>query len=300
MEPYVIRQGDYLLSLAYQFGFDADAVWNDPKNADLRQLRSNPNILYPTDLLYIPDPTPAPMTTLTVGTTNSFVASAPTVTITLTFSDTSLASQAYTVRELEQLTGLTSDATGTVTFTIPVTLATATIVFTASGATYVVKIGNLDPIDTLSGVFQRLQHLGFIDDDAECDSSNLEPVRLALRNFKATQSGGSAAGGDSSPASSPSPTGDGGAFAAPPPAGSAWATAPPSSDNGADPAASSPPSTSASTPPRAPNESSHPPPSGPASAPADSPTTANDNGGLSDDGILDDATSSQLLAAHGS
>lgn len=40
MEPRVIRQGDYLLQLAHAFGFDADAVWNDPQNEGIRRLRA--------------------------------------------------------------------------------------------------------------------------------------------------------------------------------------------------------------------------------------------------------------------
>ena len=53
MQPYVIRQGDYLALLAYKFDFDADTVWGDPANSDLRKLRPNPNLLWPTDVLYI-------------------------------------------------------------------------------------------------------------------------------------------------------------------------------------------------------------------------------------------------------
>ncbi len=56
MQPYVIRQGDFLLKLAHKFGFDADSVWSDPSNSALRTLRSDPNILSPGDILYIPTP----------------------------------------------------------------------------------------------------------------------------------------------------------------------------------------------------------------------------------------------------
>ena len=40
MRPYVIRQGDYITKLAHQRGFDADAIWNDPKNQSLRERRT--------------------------------------------------------------------------------------------------------------------------------------------------------------------------------------------------------------------------------------------------------------------
>ncbi len=74
MEPYVVRQGDHLAKLAYQFNFDANIVWNDPKNANLRQVRPNSNILSPGDVLYIPDQVPPALQNLAVGTTNTFVA----------------------------------------------------------------------------------------------------------------------------------------------------------------------------------------------------------------------------------
>jgi hypothetical protein len=191
LQPIVIRQGDYLAKLAYKFGFDADTVWNDPKNAQLRQagrLSQDPNILRPTDMLYIPDSTPPTMHNVITGTTNTFVANVPTVMLTVTFTDQSLASQAYVIQELPDLAGLSSGADGTVSFSAPATLKRATIVFADSGAMFECNIGHLDPIRTLSGVFQRLQNLGFIEDDAVLDDSNREPVREALRAFKAAQS----------------------------------------------------------------------------------------------------------------
>lgn len=126
MEPYVIRQGDTLATLAYRFGFDADVVWNDPKNDDLRKLRSDSNILKPTDILYIPERARAPTFTLVTGAMNSFVSYVPTVPIHVHFVDRRLASQPFTVDELEDLTGLSTDGSGWAKFDAPVTLRTAT------------------------------------------------------------------------------------------------------------------------------------------------------------------------------
>ncbi len=272
MEPYVIRQGDFLESLAYQFGFDADTVWNDPKNADLRQLRTNPNILYPTDVLYIPSQSgPPQMTTLATGSTNSFVANSPSVPITISFSDTAFASQSYSIQELPDLTGLATDASGTATFSAPVTLSTATISFADSGTTFAIDIGTLDPIDTLSGISQRLQHLGFID-DANVDPTNLDTLRAALRALTATQPGA-----DLLPIE-------------PPPV-----SIPPPSDS--EPSNSSPPSNDPQEDPASTSDAS--PPTDGSAAPSYAPAPQ-DNAGLTDDGTLDDATSARLLAAHGS
>lgn len=166
MNPYVVKQGDFLLQLAYEFGFDADGVWNDPSNDEIRKARSEPNILFPGDLLHIPQANKPPVHSLETGQTNSFVApAAPTVTITQKFVDPdkdSYVSKAFTVQELDQLTGLSTDEDGTATFPAPLTLDVATIVFTESGETWKLLIGHMDPIETRSGIFKRLQNLGYI------------------------------------------------------------------------------------------------------------------------------------------
>ncbi len=319
MQPYVIRQGDYLAKLAYKFGFDADEVWNDPSNADLRALRSDPNVLWPTDVLYIPDANTAPPTSLVLGSTNTFVADIPTAKITVQFSEPGYASQAYTVQELEDLTGLSTDDSGVATFSVPVTLGTATIVFTESGATFECNVGDLDPINTLSGVFQRLQHLGFIDAAMSLEAATLGLVRSALAAFKAAQSS------DSSPADSTPPDSDSDDASSPdssPPAGDPsgasepsvsdchdWPPppAPPSSPDVAttDSDSDGPPSSADSAPPSSADDpspesdpdppSSDPPPSSDDDSDSDSDS---DDAGLSDDGTLDDETAQLLVQAH--
>jgi hypothetical protein len=270
LQPYVIRQGDYLAKLAYTLGFDADTVWGDPKNEQLRQaggLSQDPNILRPTDMLYIPDENSNALAAyaLTLGTTNTFVADTPNVTIRIQFTDASLTSQPYAIQELPESTRLMTDAGGTATFAAPVTLASATIVFSETGAAFAVDIGHLDPINTLSGVFQRLQHLGFID-DANIDPADLqlEPIRAALRAFTATRPGASLVPIELPPVS----------------------LLPSSSD-------SNPP------PPSVPQFSGSIPGDND-SPPSSDPPAEEDDAGLSDDGTLDDSTAAQLVAAHGS
>ncbi len=156
MEPYVIRRGDYLLSLSHRFGFDADTIWNDPKNAKLQQLRPDQNLLCPGDILYIPNQNAPPvMRDLPVGTTTTFISEAPSVLMTHQFigtDETTYASKAYTVQELESLTGLETDASGVATFPIPVTLARATVQFTDTGESCTPSSSaRSDPIDTPTG-----------------------------------------------------------------------------------------------------------------------------------------------------
>src|SRR5712692_9855831 len=54
---HIVAQGECLSSLAYQYKLATwQEIYDDPNNADLRAKRSNPNVLYPGDQVYIPDP----------------------------------------------------------------------------------------------------------------------------------------------------------------------------------------------------------------------------------------------------
>jgi hypothetical protein len=184
MRPIVIRQGDTLTLLAYKLGFDASTVWNDDANAALRKMRSDPDILLATDILYVPDEGEPASFSLKVGTTNTFVSDPPTVTIKVHFADPRFASQSYKIEELDYLMGLTTDEAGVAAFDAPVTLSSATIDFAALGVTCSCRIGYLDPIETLSGVVQRLQALGYLPPDDAFDLDDHDAICDALQALK--------------------------------------------------------------------------------------------------------------------
>src|SRR5271166_460566 len=53
---HTVKQGECLTRIAHQYGFrDYGSVYNHPLNADLRQKRPNPNLIYPGDTVVIPD-----------------------------------------------------------------------------------------------------------------------------------------------------------------------------------------------------------------------------------------------------
>ena len=53
---YTVKQGDHLSSIANAFKFSTyQTIWDHPHNAALKAQRVNPNVLYPGDVLYIPD-----------------------------------------------------------------------------------------------------------------------------------------------------------------------------------------------------------------------------------------------------
>src|SRR4249920_3437269 len=52
---HVVRQGEHLTQIAERYGFDYKSLWNHPDNATLKRLRGNPNVLFPGDVVRVPD-----------------------------------------------------------------------------------------------------------------------------------------------------------------------------------------------------------------------------------------------------
>src|SRR5262249_379486 len=55
-EYYTVKQGDHAAGIAHRFAFSPYlTIWDHPNNAELKNKRQNPNVLFPGDALYIPD-----------------------------------------------------------------------------------------------------------------------------------------------------------------------------------------------------------------------------------------------------
>jgi hypothetical protein len=50
-----IRQGECISSIAFKYGFFPDTVWNESANSALKKKRKDPNVLYPGDVVAIPE-----------------------------------------------------------------------------------------------------------------------------------------------------------------------------------------------------------------------------------------------------
>jgi len=189
MFPYVIRAGDHLHALAFRFGFDPDAVWNDAKNEDLRKARGDGHILEPGDILYVPRP---PSSTLPVnaGAKNVYVVAVPTVKLSVAFlwKGRPLANAPYILRELPEEKGKSTDGNGTLTVDVPVTYKSVTVDFAEPPLSQVLRIGHLDPVSSRSGISQRLANLGHLRTiDTHVGSPDQQELRAAVRRFQWAQ-----------------------------------------------------------------------------------------------------------------
>jgi hypothetical protein len=197
MQPYVVRQGDYLAKIAARLGFDADSVWNAPDNDPLRAQGRTPNVLAPGDILYVPNDKPA-WRSLDVGQTNEYVAGSPAVSLTMTFVDENGDPLANTECVYDGLRAVTAppaatDGAGSLQIQVPVDQEPFLLVFPSTQVSFMVRVGHVDPHTTAAGALQRLYNLGyggrsyFGPEAAAGDLENPDPegaFALMLRSFQ--------------------------------------------------------------------------------------------------------------------
>ncbi|MEO7331675.1 MAG: peptidoglycan-binding domain-containing protein [Minicystis sp.] len=186
MRAYVVRPGDYLQKLAHVLGFDAVAVWDDPKNAALKAQR-DPDLLSPGDVLYLPDSAPMGLAVV-AGAKNKYVAAVPKTQVLLCFRSEAgpLADEPCVIQGIGGEQERPTSGEGEIVVEVPVHLRELQIFFPERGFVHPVRIGDMDPIDVPSGVRKRLQNGGHHhgqsteDDDAKDD----ELDRRALLSFQ--------------------------------------------------------------------------------------------------------------------
>jgi hypothetical protein len=192
LQPYVVKQGEYLAKMAFVYGFDADQVWNDPKNANLKQERPDPNVLAPGDVLQIPAAKKEGQP-ISKGTTNAYTVNVPKVKVDLVFKDgdNPLASEECAVEGLgdpdPNASPLSTDGGGKLSLDVPVTTREFFVIFPKRERLAMhFYMGNVDPESEGSGVTQRLMNLGFLpayfNDDPDRAA---EWVQKALAAFQA-------------------------------------------------------------------------------------------------------------------
>jgi hypothetical protein len=166
--PYVVRTGEYLTAIASQCGSTVDDILADPNNADLKKLRANPEILAPTDIVYLPQAEPT-WHALPVGSTTTFTApDAPTVTLNVVLlgqDGQAIANKPVTTDPVVSESPLTTDGSGLLTFPITIDVDTIDVSVDGTCLRFRLRVGNLDPVDTDTGLASRLRHLGHLGDE---------------------------------------------------------------------------------------------------------------------------------------
>lgn len=166
---HVVQQGEHVSSIASQFGFtDFSIIWDHADNADLKQLRVNPNVLLPGDTLVIPDRE----TKEEAGATtrrHTFRLAKKELYLRLILEDAYEKPVANTPCDLfleGTRSTVTTDGSGKIEQRIAADTANATLTIKGVETPFQndllsITVGALDPLNTLTGQSARLTNLGY-------------------------------------------------------------------------------------------------------------------------------------------
>lgn len=184
MKKYVVKQGDCLSSIGARFGFFPEVLWDLPENAELKNLRKDPNVLCPKDIIYIPDKRQKTETAAADQKHRFRKKNTPAVLRLqlLDSEDKPRAGINYVLDLGGRLINGTTDGDGKLEESIPSDTKTASLTLENEDV-IPLELGALDPIDMVSGVKERLLNLGY-----ECGSINEQiddEAEEALKEFQA-------------------------------------------------------------------------------------------------------------------
>jgi hypothetical protein len=165
MAKYTVKQGDCIMSIAEERGYRWETIWNHPDNAPLKQLRRDPNIIFPGDVVTIPDKAQRTESAPT-DQRSKFVKRVVKAQVRLRLLDLKRlprANVAYIATVDGVNTSGQTDGDGYLKLTVKPDAREVKLKVTEGSKTdsYTIPLGSVDPLDEISGVQHRLTNLGY-------------------------------------------------------------------------------------------------------------------------------------------
>lgn len=185
MGTHIVSDGESIASIAKDRGYLWDTIWNHGRNAALKARRKNPNQLVAGDEVFLPDKGGKSVSKPVDGKHRFKRKGEPTkFKLKLTTLGEARAAERYTLTFGDQVIHGTTDGEGRIEHFIPGETRSATLMLSKGKEVYAIALGQLDPIDQLSGIQQRLSNLGYA-----CAASNEldDETHDALARFQAQQ-----------------------------------------------------------------------------------------------------------------
>jgi len=193
-QKHEVKQGEGIATIAKMFGFFRwENLWDDPMNRNLREKRNNPNVLYPGDVVSIPEREQKEVD----GSTEQchrFVYRVPRMTETLRmkiedFDGAPMANKPFvlTLDDGTKYSGKTNGE-GMLEGQVPVDATSGTLEI--EGNEWCLQINHLNPVDektsddNVSGAQSRLNNLGFV-----CADTGVldDATKAAIKAFQAQE-----------------------------------------------------------------------------------------------------------------
>jgi len=180
---YEVKEGECVASVADALGFFGDTIWNYPDNAALKSARKDPNVLMPGDILVIPDKRPKEASCST-DARHTFKRKGTPCRLDLALRDEK--GHPRTLLEYSlvidgRLKRGTTDGDGRILEWIPPGSKHG-VLRIGDSETYALQFHYIDPVDSESGVRERLVNLGFLP---RASAEDADALKTAIAQFQA-------------------------------------------------------------------------------------------------------------------
>jgi N-acetylmuramoyl-L-alanine amidase len=184
-----VAQGECLSSIAHNYGAFWQSLWNHPANSQLKQQRKDPNVLYAGDEVFIPTKQERQESGATERR-HRFRKKGTPAKVRIRILDDEQKPMANVPYKLEidgMLVSGNLDSNGIFEKTIPPDAKRGRLIvgMPPEAITYELKLGHLDPVESLAGIQERLADLGYLS-GPPVEEMNDE-LRAALKAFQAKE-----------------------------------------------------------------------------------------------------------------
>lgn len=190
---YTVRPGDGMSSIAERHGFFADTLWNLPQNSALKSARKSAEVLLPGDKVHVPA-LRQKRESRPVDLVHQFKRKGVPVEIRFSVVEEGgrvFADKAYILSIGQRRYEGRTDAKGELHHWVSPAAHTGTLVVTLDEPGYPSKlvrelrIGHLQPVESIAGYQARLQNLGYYK--GPVSGTETEATRAAIRRFQGAE-----------------------------------------------------------------------------------------------------------------
>ena len=185
MSRYTVKQGDCISSIAREHGFFWQTLWDHPGNSQLKANRKNPNVLLPGDMVFVPDKSEKKESGATERRHRFVKRGEPAkLRLQLLDNDRPRANEPYVLDIDGQLFSGNADAQGSIEHPIQPNAKRGklTVGVAPNQQEVSFQLGNVDPVDEVSGIQARLSNLGLYWGAADGEMGSA--TQAALRRFQ--------------------------------------------------------------------------------------------------------------------
>lgn len=191
-KEHIVKQGDCLSSIAKEYGFLENTLWEYPANGALKEKRKNPNVLLPGDTVVIPNRQSGEEPAATERK-HVFQVKGEKVKLQLRLllNDVPRAGIAYILTADGLVIEGKTDGDGWIRMPISAQIRTAKLKLPEFEEEYELGLGHLDPVEEISGVQGRLSNLGFYGETitGEADETTQDCLRAFQKHRRLSETG---------------------------------------------------------------------------------------------------------------